>query len=69
MYSNHGNVAGITGTNPLLVARSSNIHHIAKQLTMRMMVGKYQPVIDRVAISKVLGKGDEDTIYVSGIPE
>ncbi|MEO9364517.1 MULTISPECIES: cupredoxin domain-containing protein [Candidatus Nitrosocaldus] len=71
VFNSDGNVEGIkgiTGTNPLLVARSSNMHQMA--ITVKNADDdEHQLVIDRIAISKVLGKGDEDTIYVSGVPE
>ncbi|MFN4336235.1 MAG: cupredoxin domain-containing protein [Candidatus Nitrosocaldus sp.] len=61
-------IKGITGTNPLLVARSSTMHQLA--ITVKNLDDdRHQFVIDRVAMSKILGKGDEDTIYVSGVPE
>lgn len=61
-------IKGITGTNPLLTARSSNIHQLA--ITVKNMDDdRHQLVIDRVAMSRVLGNGDEDTIYISGVPE
>ncbi|MEM2924032.1 MAG: hypothetical protein QW560_06460 [Candidatus Nitrosocaldus sp.] len=61
-------IKGITGTNPLLVARSSNMHQLAITVN-NLDDDRHQLVIDRIAMSKVLGNGDEDTIYVSGVPE
>ncbi len=71
VFNSSGNIEGIkgiTGTNPLLVARSSTMHQLA--ITVKNLDDdRHQLVIDRIAMSRILGKGDEDTIYVSGVPE
>ncbi|GBC73307.1 hypothetical protein HRbin04_00704 [archaeon HR04] len=47
-------IKGITGTNPLLVARSSTMHQLA--ITVKNLDDdRHQLVIDRVAMSKILG--------------
>ncbi|MCS7140752.1 MAG: hypothetical protein NZ888_01020 [Candidatus Nitrosocaldus sp.] len=72
VFNSDGNVEGIkgiTGTNPLLVARSSSIHQLAITVKNMNDDARHQLVIDRVAMSRVLTSGEEDTIHISGIPE